>query len=169
MDEYFDLYSKTREPLNKTAKRGSVLEKDEFHIIVLGILVNENGEILLTRRSQIKSMPGKWECTAGSVIAGENSEEAIKREIKEEIGIDIDIKKASIISEYFEDDGIFDIWKIDTTIKLSDLVLQYEEVDKALYATISQIKEIIDLGNATLSLGEVVKLYDSGKLMAKYK
>ena len=169
MDEYFDLCDIERNSLSKLGKRGSVFEKGEYHIVVMAILKNENDEILVTKRSQNKLIPGKWECTAGSVIAGETSANAIKREIKEEIGIDVDPSFARVISEYFEDDAIFDIWEIEIKTKVTDLVLQIEEVDEAKYVTILEIENMIECGISTKSLCEVVKLYEIGKLKAKYK
>lgn len=55
-------------------------------------IVNSQGEILLTKRSKnTRNEHGKWEAPGGQVHFGETREQAIKREIKEELGVDIEI------------------------------------------------------------------------------
>lgn len=164
VEEIFDLYTIDREPLGKTAKRGSVLPENEYHLVVMAIMINRDGKILLTKRSREKTAPGKWECTAGSVIAGENSKEAVYREIREEIGIRPLIKDDFPVSQFIENDAIFDIWKAEINSEIEELKLQEDEVDEARFATIGEIKEIIKKDKATKSLEEVVKAYESGKI-----
>lgn len=55
-------------------------------------IINSKGEILLTKRSKnTRNEHGKWEAPGGQVHFGETREQAIKREIKEELGVDIQI------------------------------------------------------------------------------
>jgi NADH pyrophosphatase NudC (nudix superfamily) len=162
MEEIFDVCTITRQPLGKTCIRGNKLGENEYHIVVMAVLSNEKGEILLTKRSKNKIAAGKWECTAGCVIAGEKSKDAIIREIKEEIGIMVNIENIEPVRSYIEDDALFDIWPIKTNCEVDKLVLQKSEVDEAKYATISPIKEIINSGEATKSLYEIVRLCENG-------
>ena len=55
------------------------------------IAVNKDGEILLHLRDDIDTIqfPGQWGLPGGEVEKGESPEEAIAREIKEEMEIDI--------------------------------------------------------------------------------
>ena len=56
------------------------------------MIFNEKGELFLAKRSKnTKNEKGFWETPGGSVDFGENLEQAVKREIKEEYGIDIDL------------------------------------------------------------------------------
>ncbi len=56
------------------------------------LIVNDKGKILLCKRSmKARNEKGKWEAPGGQVHFGETREAAIKREIKEELGIDIEI------------------------------------------------------------------------------
>lgn len=169
MEEYFDIYTIDGQPLGKSCKRGSKLGKDEYHFVVMAIMVNANGEVLLTRRSKNKTASGKWECTAGCVKAGENCRDAILREIKEETGISVIIGDEHLVSDYVEGDALFDIWKVYIEAKIEELKLQEDEVDDAKYATISEIEKMIRSGNATISLAEVIKLHEKGILKVKYQ
>ena len=48
------------------------------------LTANIKGELLLTKRHREKPFGGLWECTGGSVVAGENSLSGAKRELQEE-------------------------------------------------------------------------------------
>ena len=56
-----------------------------------------------------KTRPGVWDTLTGAVLAGENSEEAVIRETKEEIGIDIDIADITKIGRVQNDTSFLDI------------------------------------------------------------
>ena len=168
MEELFDICTIDGESLGITRVRGSKLLKNEYHVVVMAIMINQYGEILVTKRSLKKIAPGKWECTAGSVIAGENSKNAMIREIFEEIGIVVKIEDEKPISYYLENDAIFDIWRIKIANSLSELKLQKDEVDEAKFVTIREIENFIKSGNATSSLKEVIRLFKSGEISVKY-
>jgi 8-oxo-dGTP diphosphatase len=51
------------------------------------VLENEKGEILLTQRPMGKEMAGLWEFPGGKIEPGESPENALIREIKEELNI----------------------------------------------------------------------------------
>lgn len=88
MQEYWDLYDENRRPLGETHLRGLALPKGTYHIVVEVWTVNSKGEILLTLRDPKKeTYPDKWECTGGSILAGETSKTGAVRELFEEIGI----------------------------------------------------------------------------------
>ena len=56
------------------------------------MIFNEKGELFLAKRSKnTKNEKGFWETPGGSVDFGETLKQAVKREIKEEYGIEIDI------------------------------------------------------------------------------
>jgi 8-oxo-dGTP pyrophosphatase MutT (NUDIX family) len=77
-------------------------QRFEIETHVAGICLRRRGQrigILVAKRLATRELyPGKWECGGGQVRPGENFEEAIKRQMREEFGIEIKI--LSPISTY---------------------------------------------------------------------
>lgn len=162
MKEYFDLYNKNRDPLNKTKARGDKIKKNEYYIVVLAILINKNNEILLTKRSYTKPIaPGLWECTAGAVMSGESSLSAVIREIKEETGLSINKTEIEFQKSFIEFNAIFDVWLSKQDFNIKDLELDTEEVDEAQIIPISELKNFITENKVTSSLHEVLTILES--------
>jgi len=65
--------------------------------VVAGIIKNDEGKILITQRNLKKAQGGLWEFPGGKIEPNETKENAIVREIKEEL--DIDIQVENYISE----------------------------------------------------------------------
>lgn len=63
-------------------------------LVVACALIDADGRVLLARRPEGKPMAGLWEFPGGKVEAGERPEDALIRELKEEI--DIDVTKACL-------------------------------------------------------------------------
>jgi ADP-ribose pyrophosphatase len=56
------------------------------------LIVNDNNETLLLKRtSKTRNEAGFWSKPGGGVEFGEEIEDAVKREIKEELGVDIEL------------------------------------------------------------------------------
>ena len=51
-------------------------------------LIDPDGRVLLAQRPESKSMAGLWEFPGGKVEAGETPEDALVRELHEELGIE---------------------------------------------------------------------------------
>lgn len=61
-------------------------------------IINHGGKLLMITRSSGK-FAGHWETPGGHIEIGENPEEAVIREVKEEAGVDVKIKKSLGIIE----------------------------------------------------------------------
>ena len=57
--------------------------------VAVGVLLRSTGEFLLTSRPPGKVYEGYWEFPGGKLEAGETVEAALRRELQEEIGINI--------------------------------------------------------------------------------
>lgn len=58
-------------------------------LVVAVALVDVDGRVLIAQRPEGKSMAGLWEFPGGKVNLGETPEQALIRELQEEIGIDV--------------------------------------------------------------------------------
>lgn len=61
------------------------------NIYVVGAVIVENGKILCAQRGPLKSLPLKWEFPGGKIEEGESPQEALRREIIEEMQCQIEI------------------------------------------------------------------------------
>ena len=57
--------------------------------VAVGILLREDGAMLLSTRPPGKPYAGYWEFPGGKLEAGETVEQALRRELEEELGITI--------------------------------------------------------------------------------
>src|SRR5512138_526741 len=65
---------------------------DYIGVGVGAIIINERGELFLARRGPLaKNERGLWEFPGGSVEFGERLADALKREIREEYGMEIEV------------------------------------------------------------------------------
>ena len=58
--------------------------------VAVGVLIAPDGRFLLTSRPAGKVYAGHWEFPGGKVEPGESVEQALRRELQEELGITID-------------------------------------------------------------------------------
>lgn len=73
--------------------------------VVGAVMVNENNHILCALRSETMSMPDHWEFPGGKIEKGENMEEALIREIDEELGCQIEVE-AKITDTHHQTDSV---------------------------------------------------------------
>jgi 8-oxo-dGTP diphosphatase len=57
--------------------------------VVAGVLYDAEGRVLLAQRPEGKFMAGKWEFPGGKLKAGESEAAALRRELAEELGIEV--------------------------------------------------------------------------------
>ncbi|ARV61492.1 DNA mismatch repair protein MutT [Nostocales cyanobacterium HT-58-2] len=69
-------------------------------IIGVAVIWNDKGQILIDRRRAEGLMGGLWEFPGGKVEPGESIEECIRREIFEELGIEIEVAEHLITIDH---------------------------------------------------------------------
>ena len=59
--------------------------------LVVAALVRDGSRVLVSRRRADQPMPGLWEFPGGKVEPGEAPTEALAREVREELGCDVEV------------------------------------------------------------------------------
>jgi len=146
--ELWDIYDENREKTGRTHERGIPVIEGDYHLVVHVWIVNDSGEFLIQKRQPWKEgWPNMWDgSAAGSVVAGETSKSAALRETKEELGVDLDMRKAEILFTIKFSSGFEDIWLVRQNVDVRGIKLQYEEVADAKWAGEEQIKQMISNG-----------------------
>jgi 8-oxo-dGTP diphosphatase len=69
-------------------------------ILVCAAVIVRDGMVLVTTRPPGQEMSGSWEFPGGKIEPGESPGECLKREIKEELDLDIMVFDTMFMSEY---------------------------------------------------------------------
>lgn len=156
MPEVLDVYDINKNKIGKIIPRidHEPLLDGEFIIALRAWIINRENKILFTRRSLNKTHPGKWEPTGGLLTSGEDSLSGMKREIKEEIGLDIKDNEITLINTQVEIEEhefvniLRDVYLIRKDITEKDLVFADNEVIDAKFLTIEELISYIDRGES---------------------
>jgi 8-oxo-dGTP diphosphatase len=65
-------------------------EKVKVVLVAAVALIDGEGRVLMAERPEGKELAGLWEFPGGKVESGERPEEALVRELREELGIEVD-------------------------------------------------------------------------------
>lgn len=68
----------------------ALLAAREIQVVVAGAVI-ENGKVLAARRTAPSELAGFWELPGGKVDPGESEQEALRRELAEELGIAVSV------------------------------------------------------------------------------
>ena len=128
--EVWDLYYPDGTPAGRQMVRGEAVPAGLCHLVGEVLVRHTDGDYLLMRRSLNKTMfPGMWEATAGgSALAGEDALACIRRELREETGIeaeDFELVSRKVV----RGDTLFCTWLCVTDWDKSAVTLQAGETD----------------------------------------
>jgi 8-oxo-dGTP pyrophosphatase MutT (NUDIX family) len=152
--EYWDIYDANKQLTGRTMKRNDwCLKDDEYHLTVLGVIMNRDGRYLITKRAADKAWAaGWWEVSGGAAMAGESSEQAVAREVLEETGIDVSGAEGGYVFSYHRenpgqgDNYFVDIYKFILDFDESMVHPQESETDGYMLATVEEIKKFGEQG-----------------------
>ncbi|MBI5393253.1 NUDIX domain-containing protein [Candidatus Woesearchaeota archaeon] len=132
----------------------------EFRVAVKAFIIKENKILLIKRRSNDVHKPNAWDIPGGRLALGENPFEGLKRETKEEIGLDIEIIIPVDVHHFIREDEqkitmiIFLCKPLTENIQLSEEHQEYKwieinsekrEFPEWLYGVVNKVKRYIKL------------------------
>lgn len=152
--ELWDIYDKNKQRTGRTMKRNDwVLKDDEYHLTVLGVVMRPDGKYLITQRVMTKAWAaGWWEVSGGAAMAGEDSRDAVIREVKEETGLDVSNAEGGYVFSYHRenpgqgDNYFVDIYRFVMDFEENDVHIQENEALGFKLATHDEIKALADQG-----------------------
>ncbi len=146
--ERWDVLDRNGNPTGRTVARHKIqLKSGEYHLVVHIWILDRKGRLLIQRRADDKPlMPGEWAATGGAAIAGENSMQAARREVFEELGIATGEQELQLISRIMRKNSFLDVYLLERNVPLEDLVLQRSEVAQAKWVPLAKLKEMVAEG-----------------------
>ena len=140
---------------NKTGKILTQIESRDInniptgqYISVVGIvIINENNEILLQKRSKCKKVnPGKWGICGGKVEIGETTLDAGIRETFEEIGIALNKSELKFLSTSKNEKAHFTVYYARKNVDINKCKIQEDELEELRYFKIEELENLDNEG-----------------------
>lgn len=144
--EYNDIYDARRNRTGKIHRRGTPWKKGEYGFVVCVWVYDGEGKVLMTRRAPQKSFAGTWENSGGSVQAGEDSLQAIVRELREETGIHAAPEEFEFLESGLDHNTHYDYYCLKRKVALEEVKLQPGETDDVRWVTYGEIHHMIETG-----------------------
>src|SRR3989338_4019691 len=106
------------------------MEKHLKATVVASGALFEDGKLLLLKRPKHKKMfPGQWEIPGGKLNERENPEQAVKRELLEELDLEVEVNRPFATMQWSKDGGEY--FEIDYLITAKNPVkLNLKEHDE---------------------------------------
>ena len=150
--EYLDILDENGNKTGEKDTRENIHKIGLLHSEVAAFIYTDTGKVLLQKRKSNKATySGVWSITGGHVLAGENNEDAIIREIKE--GLNLDIEKMTFVTTYkskkVKDNVInnkfFSIYNVEISEEqFYKIKIQKEELEDVKLFSINEIENIIN-------------------------
>ena len=82
--------------------------------VAAAVIRGTDGSILIARRADTQHQGGLWEFPGGKVEAGESVEAALARELKEELGITVEVARPliKVQHDYPDKQVLLDVWEV---------------------------------------------------------
>lgn len=143
--EIWDILDSNGVPTGRTIQRGATLKADEYHLVVhIWVFNSADKTYYIQRRAEhLPLAPGIWATAGGSAIAGEDSLTAARRELKEEMGLDLPPQSFSLLFRRTRQDDLTDVWLAFTDVPLAKLIPQEAEVAEITCATKEDIEKML--------------------------
>jgi len=166
--EYWDLFNRNRVWVRNHHKRGDRIPDGLYHIVVHSWVMDYYGNFLISQRQKGRTDELMWERTGGSVLEGEASIEGAKREVREELGIDLaEIQPVLIKSERRDKySDFFDAWLFVVDREKTICKIDNVEVRDFKWGDLPELKSMDNDGllvSSSLYYKEVYELYSSLK------
>ena len=143
LDVYNEKGERTGKVVDRSADDASFVDGERIAVAIIYI-ENDKHEFLIQKTSKQKG--NIYSATAGHVLHNEKPIEAIIREVKEELGIDISNEDIVDLGCLVVDFPVRFMFYLKKNIDLNELVLQKDEVQEVMYMSEKDIRTEIEKG-----------------------
>ena len=155
--EVLDLYDNNFNKLDKTIIRRIDKIPENTNIMASYILIRNNDKYLLEQSNERNNF--KWAIPGGHILTNEDGKQGLKRELREELGLEnIAIKYIDTI-KFPYNNYIFNIYLTEDQIDISKLVFQPEEVLQVKWYSKNEILELIKEGKIARGYAFILEKY----------
>jgi isopentenyl-diphosphate delta-isomerase type 1 len=147
MEEIFPVIDKTGKVIGKATRSECHSGSKMLHPVIHLHIFNNNGELLLQKRSSNKDIqPGKWDTSVGGhVDFGETVEDALFREVREELGI-TDFVPDFLRSYVFESEIEKEMVYAYRTVYNGEFLFDKKEIDEVRFWSLEEIEQNLGRG-----------------------
>lgn len=129
MKEMLDVYDINGNKTGEVVERYHHKKDGAYYLCIHAYIVTRDNKYIIQRRSMSKKyFPGIWDITCGAADSGEDSYTAAIREVREELGLDLNGYEYSLIGRSVYFDCLNDIYFFYTDYTVEDCVIDVEEV-----------------------------------------
>ena len=128
--ELWDIYDRQRRTTGRFHVRGTPMGRGEYHLTAFVWVFNRQRELLLTRRA----------------LVGETSLQTVRRELREETGIEADEADFHLVRSFREHSTFSDVYFLFHDIPLSALHLQPGETTEARWVSKAGLEALVASG-----------------------
>lgn len=143
--EYFSLVDENDNVVGKINSEEKVIDYKQIRFA--NAILFKGDKIIVPKRTMTKKLyPGRYDYSGGGhVNYGEDYKDAVIREMKEELGIDIyDIEEVAYLSPFKDDVGCFSKFFMAKYDDKQELNYSPDEVDSINYFTVQEILNMIN-------------------------
>ncbi len=105
------------------------------------MLEREPGRYLITQRSKAATLPLLWEFPGGRVAEGESDEQALARELKERLGLDVEVHEQAMATQHAYEHYVVDFRVFRCSLKVGDQPVSHDVVNDHRWVALDEMEQ----------------------------
>ena len=128
-----------------TAPRWRMRKERLIHRATYCLVFSDDGRLFVQKRTATKDIyPACWEIAAGGVVAaGETYEGSVRRELGEELGVEVESGIESLFDFFYEDEENAVWGRVFKCVHNGPFTLQEEEVEEGRFVTLDELRAML--------------------------
>jgi len=144
MAELRDLYDINSNKTDKMYRKGELIPKGYYPMVVMVVIKNSKGEFLMQKR--VESKGGDWGVTGGHPKSGETPLEGIVTEVKEELGLDFNKDEFIEYDRGCDGKDCYKMYLVNKDIDINDIKIEEDELTEVRWFNLKELKQMVDTG-----------------------